>query len=164
MEIRLLANYAGGAELYSIVKSYWDAIGVDTSITVLEAGAFWSQLVGKTYTDAIPSAWGNTRMEGAMAAHTSGYLYNYSAVSDVHVDEVWAEARTIVDLGERNALLKELGLYIIDQQYWLHMPTPQVYMLWQPWLKGYNGEVAWGTVNGWYGMYRFAWIDESLQP
>jgi peptide/nickel transport system substrate-binding protein len=164
MEIRVLANYAGGAELYSIVKSYWDAIGVDTSLTVLEAGAFWSQLVGHTYTDAIPSAWGNTTVAGAILAHTTDYLYNYSVVSDAHVDEVWDEARTIVDVEERNALLKELGLYLIEQQYWLHMPTPQQYMMWQPWLKGYNGEVAFGTLNGWYGMYRFTWIDQSLQP
>lgn len=164
MEIRLLANYAGGAELYSIVKNYWDAIGVDTSLTVLEAGAFWSQLVGKTYTDAIPSAWGNTSWGSASHAHGCDYLYNYSVVCDPHIEEVAEQVSTIVDVEERNAILKELGLYIIDQQYWLHMPTPQVYLLWQPWLKGYSGEVSWGTINGWFGMYRFTWIDQSLQP
>ncbi len=163
MKIQVLANYAGGVELYSIVKNYWDAIGVETSIEVLEAGAFWSGLVGKTYQDAMPSAWGNTRIEGAMAAHTCDYLYNYSVVCDEHVDEVWTEAREIVDEEERNQLLKDLGIYLIEQQYWLHMPTPQVYMLWQPWMKGYSGEVAFGTLNGWYGMYRFTWIDQELQ-
>ena len=164
MEIRLLANYAGGVDLYSIVKNYWDAIGVDTSITVLEGGDFWSQLVGKTYTDAMPSPWGNTAIISALVAHMCDYLYNYSVVCDPYIEEIREQVSTMVDVEERNPILKELGLYMIEQQYWLHMPTPQVYMLWQPWLKGYNGEVAWGALNGWYGQYRFAWIDQSLQP
>ncbi len=159
MNIQLLATYAGGSELYSIVKSYWDAIGVETTLDVLEAGAFWSVLVGHTYQDAAPSAWGNSAISGAMHAHSTDALYNYSVVADPYIDEQWAAAQEIVDEVERNLLLKELGLYIIEQQYWLSLPTPQQYMLWQPWLKGYSGEVAFGTVNGWYGMYRFTWID-----
>jgi peptide/nickel transport system substrate-binding protein len=163
MKIQLMANYAGGVELYSIVKSYWDAIGVETSIETLEAGAFWSNLVGKTYQDAMPSAWGNSSVLGSRYAHTCGYVYNYSVVCDDHVIEVWTEAEQMVDEEERNQMLKELGLYLIEQQYWLTMPTPQVYMLWQPWMKGYSGEVAFGTLNGWFGWYRFVWIDRALQ-
>jgi peptide/nickel transport system substrate-binding protein len=163
MKIQVLANYAGGAELYSIVKSYWDAIGVNTTIEVLETGAYWSAVVGKTYKDAVPTAWGTGTMESAMAAHNPTYLYNYSKVDDTHINEVWLAARETVDLAARNKMMKELGLYIIEQQYWLNMPTPKQHILWQPWLKGYNGEVSFGTVNGWYGMYRFTWVDQKLR-
>jgi peptide/nickel transport system substrate-binding protein len=163
MEIRVLAGYAGGVELYSIVKNYWDAIGVDTRLTILESGAFWSQVIGKTYTDAVPTAWGNTLMINAMHAHTTGATYNYSRVSDPHIDETWARAQGIVDVKERNALLKELGLYIIEQQYWLHLPTPLAYVLWQPWLKGYSGETNFGNLHGSFGALRFVWIDQDLR-
>jgi len=58
LKIQLLGGYAGGAEVYSIVKSYWDAIGVETTLELLESGAYWSVLIGHTYKDMTVSAWG----------------------------------------------------------------------------------------------------------
>lgn len=161
--INLLANYAGGAELYSIVKSYFDAIGVDTTISVLEAGAYWSVLVGHTYKDMTVSAWGNSHPNGGIAANTAGYLYNYSIVNDEFVEKERVEINKIVDVNERNVRLKALGQYLIEQVYYVELPSPYGYAFWQPWLKGQNGEVQHGAANNWYGFAKFSWIDKDLK-
>jgi len=159
----LQGTYAGGTDMYSVVKKYWDDIGVRTTLQIDDATAFWSRLVGHTYKDTSPCAWGNTSPSGGLYAHYGGYLYNYSVVKDAKIDAALTATNQILNDVERDAAYKEIGLYIIEQQYYINMPTPYGYSLWYPWLKGYNGEVAWGTLNGWYGMYRFTWIDQTLK-
>jgi len=159
----LTGTYAGGVDLYSIVKDNWDAVGVKTTLQVLEAGAFWSVVLGRTYQDTVATNWGYGTLINAMQAYDPTYPYNYSKVNDPHITQVWTDAQKMTDITARNKVLKDLGVYMIDQVYWLNLPTPQVHMLWQPWVKGYNGEVSFGTANGWYGMYRFIWIDQKLR-
>jgi len=159
----LQGTYAGGTDLYSVVKSNWDSIGIKTTLLVDDATAFWSRLVGRTYKDTSPCAWGNSSPQGALAAHLSTYLYNYSKVNDPKIDKAYYDAAAEINDAKRDVIYKDIGQYIIGQQFYINLPTPYSYAFWQPWLKGYNGEVAWGTVNGWYGMYRFSWIDQSLK-
>jgi len=161
--INLLPGYAGGVELYSIVKSYWDAIGVETELQVLEAGAFWSVLVGHTYTDTIVCAWGNTSPAAGIWAHRCDYLYNYSVVCDEHVDETFDKILATADPDERTQMYKELGVYLVDQQYYIDLPSPYGYSFWQPWIKGYSGEVYHGANLNWWGMYKYLWIDQDLK-
>ena len=154
---------ARNVEILSIVKSYFDAIGVETELNVVESGAYWSVVVGHTYKDMSISSWGNTLPIYGLVANQCGYIYNYSVVCDERIDERREKILETLDPQERARLYKEIGPYIIEQQYYIQLPVPFGYIFWQPWLKGYSGEIAFGTVNGWYGMYRFVWVDHELR-
>jgi len=65
-------------------------------------------------------------------------------------------------LKERSARQKALGLYLIEQQYYIEMPAAYGYIFWQPWLLGQNGETQHGSANNAWGFMKFAWIDKSI--
>jgi peptide/nickel transport system substrate-binding protein len=161
--INLLPGYAGGMELYSFVKEYFDAIGVETTLLSAEFSAYWTAVIRHTYTDMSVSAWGNGHPSGAVAANSCGYGYNYSVVCDDYVESERQAINVIASEAERNARLRELGFYLIEQQYYIELPSPYTYIVWQPWLKGQSGEIIHGSLNNWFGYLKFSWVDSKLK-
>jgi hypothetical protein len=43
------------------------------------------------------------------------------------------------------------------------MPLPNNYIFWQPWLRGYSGELGIGHVWGYEGFWQYVWIDLDLK-
>jgi hypothetical protein len=66
----------------------------------------------------------------------------------------------MVDLQQRNAALKALGLYAFEQCFDIQLPLQFGYQVWQPWLKGYSGE---SSSMPTYVPVQYAWIDQSLK-
>jgi hypothetical protein len=45
----------------------------------------------------------------------------------------------------------------------IDLPVEWTYNLWQPWLKGYQGESALGVAMSGQGMLNWLWVDQNLK-
>jgi len=157
--------YEPWTDLVSVIKAYWDAVGVETEINVLEVAALYGaayahniedvMFMGYTHTDVSWSAYLTTETGDY-------YTVNWGCVNDPYIDELHTNVRQTIDEAERRPLMKELNLYIIDQAYDIFAPTQYQYHFWQPWLKGYHGESS----TGWYSQLEFVnyvWVDQDLR-
>jgi len=125
----------------TIVKSYWDAIGVKTTINVIESGTFYPRLYGKNYDQTAIVAWGNSSEESVLGwCWRTDILYNYGKVSDPVIDEAWDTTRITVDPDERAAVYREAYLHGMAQAWDICLPQPIDYVFWQPYMHGYFGE------------------------
>ena len=143
-----------------IVKNYWDAIGVSTTVNVVESGAFYQSLYGKTYLQANICSWGNTSEYSTIGwAWYTGRIYNYGMVSDKTIDTAYDLALDTVDTAARNKILHDAGLYGISQCWDYELPAPYDYVFFQPWIGGYAGEYP-DLVEG---FQAHIWLDPAIQ-
>lgn len=156
-KLELLApSTAKAVDLAQIVKAYWDAIGVETTVKVLEVGTFWSCMYGWRYDQTAKAVWGNTNpFIMADVCYYANRLYNFSKVDDPHIIEVSELLHKTIDPGEHDRIFKELEPYVLRQCWNIILPLAYTYVFWQPWMKGYNGE--------WWGGFSYRWLDLDLR-
>ena len=143
-------------DLAQIIKMYWDAIGIETNVNVLEGGTFYSRMFGWRYDQTALVHWNNTNpfYMTDVAYHTDR-MYNYSKVSDTRIDETSILLQQEPDPEERARIFKEVEPYVLSQCWNIALPLAYHYVFWQPWIKGYSGE--------WYGGFSYRWLDLDLR-
>lgn len=59
-------------------------------------------------------------------------------------------------------MMKDYALYVLDQSWYIVLPGPNGYNMWQPWVKNYHGEVDIGPCTRLiWGNY--VWVDQDLK-
>jgi|SaaInl7_200m_RNA_FD_contig_71_329903_length_4969_multi_5_in_0_out_0_2 peptide/nickel transport system substrate-binding protein len=149
-------------DLLAAVKSFLAKVGVNLKIDVKEKGAMYSLLIKKQYKEA--TIWDlHSYQPFRFIDILKGDLSNMVMVNDPVVQNLHAETlKNYRNESERRALLKEKIPYILDQAWWAQLPMPQVYTMWQPWLKGYGGETDVGYFNT-GNWVTWAWVDQGLK-
>jgi peptide/nickel transport system substrate-binding protein len=157
---------AADADQLSLVKDYWAKIGVDLDIQVKEYAVFialtWT---GKQHKHMV-LMWESLGYPYKLLYQQPGFLHNASMVNDPYINEryttIWAfENMQKPDI--RDKALKECMLRALSQVYGIQLPTPYIYYMWQPWLKGYDGGVdAVGYCN-WGLWVKYAWVDQDMK-
>jgi peptide/nickel transport system substrate-binding protein len=143
-------------DLAQIIKQYWDAIGVETTVKVLEVGTFYSRMWGKRYDQsAITHQYNANPFYIPDVHYGTGKIYNYSKVSDPYIDEMSLKLMKTPDPDERSEMFKEIGVHVLRQCYNIPLPLANNYVFWQPWVKGYSGE--------WWGIGNYRWLDLDLR-
>ena len=160
--------YADAADITSIVKEYFMAVGVDMEIVVHEGGAFGAVIYGRQYEDLIYSYWGNADPSSALTHAHGGVpssIYAFSNVVDPLAEEYTDAVKVIVDPEERNALTRAENLRQMELCWEVMLPAASGYAFWGPWLKGFMGEVGVGPTAemGTLGIYRYMWMDLDLK-
>jgi peptide/nickel transport system substrate-binding protein len=154
--------YAPQEELLSIVVSYWAKVGVDVKLDMKELGAFYGMWVQHTvpelmlfsFIDDTPRSMNNWRPANIM---------NQGDIIDPVLDKAYADVEiNFFDMDEIGRIYRELTLYVLDQAWNVVLPTPYNWVLWQPWVKGYAGELSTGCWDL-YKWMRFLWIDQDLK-
>lgn len=159
--LQIPGGFSDIVDLSAIVKDQWAKIGVNVDIKVVESGSFYNQLYGHLQDTPVICHWSNAApWTFAMSAYKTGGLYNYGQVADKYLDDEFVRIQGIVDLKQRNAALKALGLYAFEQCFDIQLPLQFGYQVWQPWLKGYTGESS--TMPA-YVPPQYAWIDQALK-
>ena len=97
-------------------------------------------------------------MTGAVAPSPPNYFYH----SDPWFVEKANEAAAGMDLVKQAAILKELGVYYIDQAIEMSAGTPYFLNCYWPWVKNYYGEIDCGLQNQ-EPMLSLIWIDKDLK-
>ena len=159
----------GDVDLLSIVQANWMEVGVEVELKVLESGAFWSVVMGHTVPQISASYWGSAAPYSVLS-HKYMYiggtprLWNTTHTYDPYVEETFAALKATIDEAERLRMLKELNIYVMEQAYDTSLPCPDSYIMWQPWLKGYHGEMEIGPSDDHQvGLTEYFWIDQDLK-
>ena len=134
-----------------IAAAYWAEIGVDVEIEVL------------TQAESIERR--DSRINKGMVGSVGGSLYDPVAfVGHLRSDSTWnrgihqwPEVDAMVDaalaattIEEQQRLIKEADMYMIEKNWQIWGPRNPTFMLAQPWLIGYNGELGhWAVGDMW---------------
>ena len=156
-------------DLLQIIKSYFAAVGIDMTINTMDY-ASWNTMVRAKKHDQLaynnslgftfPPLMGFRRFQS-----TSGN--NWCDVNDPAWDALYLKALAATSLSDTKSLVVQGNTYMASKQWEISLVTPNVFALYQPWLKGYNGQQF--SISGssgilWIGFYgaRF-WIDQNLK-
>ena len=99
---------------------------------------------------------------------TTGNGSNYVMVSDPVFDAFYPKAIGYTNIADIKQVVRDANEYVVRQHFIISLLCPNVFGLYQPWLKGYIGqtESVTGTTTGplQLGFYasRF-WIDQTVK-
>ena len=94
----------------------------------------------------------------------AGVPQNFGNFVDEVIEEARAEADAAgLDLFAQTRPMKRIFPYILEQAYKLTLTSPYWYIVWQPWVQGYNGSVFNLQLNSYKGWVKYAWIDQGLK-
>jgi len=160
-----VVTYADYVDEVSIIKDYWEKIGVDLEIDVREF-AVWTGITQRKKQEEMvyPGSSGVGSQPAKFSNFYSvGYL-NYSLVDDPRCKEA---IEALDKLGwdyyeEYPKILKDLFPYILGECWSVLMPGRYTYKFWQPWVQDYSGEGSVGYYNG-VNWINYVWMDEDLK-
>ena len=146
-----------------IAAEYWKAIGVDVEIDVVDGAGLTAgrmdPAVEGMFTAIMAVTWSPTAAI-RQSYSTGGWVGTRVKDSDYDAMVDAAEAATTVE--EQKRLVREGDMYAIERHWYIWGPMVPSFILHQPWLKGYNGEIDLGSVS--YGqIYARLWIDSEMK-
>ncbi len=161
-----------GIDVMSLVKGYLADVDIDMEIEVMEPVTFGNVLWVRSFPGFSYISWSNNAIDDAFGwAHGGwvskagvGSVYAFSNVVDPVAQETYENLIVTVDAEEQSRIRREECLREIDLVWEIPIPTPAWYLFWQPWIKGYAGEVGVGPdpyENS--GVFRYVWIDQDLK-
>ena len=147
-----------------LVANYWREIGVEVELHTVDA------------TQATVLSEQNTSdgMIGGVTAQaysayprvcwwTTVHKNNSSAGSDPEIDELCERSEVATTIEEQNRAYKRVNMRLSELQWFLAGPVTPQFNVAQPWIKGYNGEVA-ISINGQYStVLTRVWVDQDLK-
>ena len=166
-KIQVVAQ-ATNVDYLSIIKFFWEQIGVEMEIKVLESGAY-SNILNTRQSD-------ETIYNGGFP----GFIRLGSFVSDVYsnssmidtLDEVKFFEPYVIQLkdlffeGNEEELYRvyreEIADHVLSRVYVIPTPSTATYIFWQPWLENYYGAASLGWTS-WPQYSKYVWINQELK-
>ena len=147
-----------------LIISYWNKIGIDVEIDIVEGGVFWGRRRDGEFemitSEAAVRGW--SPLGWHLTRFLTGAEWRTCNVSDPDYEAIYEAATAATTIEELNRLCKELNQYVIEKFWLIWGPMAQQFVATQPWLVGFNGERALG-----YGQYHTIftrlWIDSELK-
>ena len=146
-----------------IAVAYWAEIGVDVEIEVLTNAEF-QEMSGRTNKGMISSIGGSLYDPVAYVGHLRSdstwnrWLHQWPEL-DAMVDAALA-ANTIE---EQQRHIVEADMYVIEKHWQIWGPRSPTFMVAQPWLTGYSGEIGHWAVGDQWTTHSRLWIDSELK-
>ena len=140
----LVFDSSGDADLLNILLSSWSAIGIKINVTTLDATS-WLAYVTNGKNDGLAmrssSAWyGSTPGIRQLTQLQPGYGTNWIMVNDPTFTAFYDQALAASTIEQQEAINKAANDRVMRQHYAISLLHPSLYALYQPWLKGYNGQ------------------------
>ncbi len=148
----------------AIMIQFWDAIGVDVELEVVDGAAFGPMIQAADYEGMI---WFITGWNAPLPVTTIGWqatgAYNNATGHSVEeYDAMIAAVGAATTVEQERQLIREADRYLIENHLYLWGPImPQVAVT-QPWIVGYNGENRLGDVDS-YVIFARLWIDHQMK-
>ena len=160
-------------KLLAIVKSYFAAVGIDLEIIPLETASFVSYVLNGRKNDQLVQRSASslglaTEPIRQLERFRTGAVPNYLMVSDPVFDAFLPKAMAAVNVDDIKQIVRDANEYVARQHFAISLVQPMQYSLYQPWLKGYNGQFfAVSAASGGPPLYFFYparfWIDQKLK-
>ena len=163
-QARVLCSSAYVDDL-SVIKAYWEKIGVDLKIDVRDAAVVTSMLNRKKQEQMYYP--GRASLANIPVKFSIFYTVGFQNYNR-RIDPRWEEAAKAMDaLGwetytEYSKILKPVFQYILEQAWSIVLPGKNTYKFWQPWLKDYHGDNGIGWLNG-SNWLNFIWLGQELK-
>lgn len=154
-EIILLQQASRQLDFAQILQETWAKAGINLKIQTVDGGAYANMVFGRSYSELVLC-----EIYGDYPRCLDFPLFGPMSLSYVN-DPVINNAREeikphfMINMPEADRIHRELMPYIIEQVYYIPLPTAYSYNIWWPWLKNNYGE-----------FFRFAkyfWIDQELK-
>ena len=167
------ADASWDLNLLKFVKPYFTEIGIDMEIRIMNPAAYNDFVrLGRKHDQLAYSAGTLGRTHAPfMQLHrfqTGDAIANSLMVSDPVFDAFYPKAMAANSIDEVKQVLRDANERVARQHYAISLLTPKSFDLYQPWLKGYNGQF--GATCGHMGspqrLFFFParlWIDQELK-
>ena len=152
------------ADYLSIIKDYWQKIGVTMEIQALSGGAWTNVLNNRLHDQAIYSGGypGYIRLGTFVGDNYSNAAY----VNDPFLVSKQTQLQDLFFAGKQDEVDRvyrdEIAPYVLAQAYVVPTPSAYTFNLWQPWLKNYYGARSLGWTD-WPQYIKYVWIDQELK-
>lgn len=149
-------------DLYSLVKDYWSKIDVELDLDVREQATYNSIISKRQHEELAPGA-GSLSQPRLMISWVPDNRYNVCYIDDPYLNDAYAQIQGLFwDQKAQDVILTDAGIYAQEQVYTIPLAAPLSYTFWQPWVKGYSGELgsAYTIIQD---HVRFIWIDQDLR-
>ena len=149
----------------AIIMQFWDAIGVDVELKIVEGAAFGPMTADASLYEGM--LWFITGFNAPLPVTTVGWqatgaYNNATGHSASEYDAMIAAIGSAKTVEEERQLIQEADRYLIENHLYLWGPImPQVAVT-QPWIVGYNGENRLGDVDS-YVIFARLWIDQAMK-
>ena len=152
------------ADLFSIIKADLAKVGIELDLQVREVGAYNSLAYGREFTNMIRGSIDCTVEYSFWPRLGAGVPQNFGNFSDPLIEEARAEADSAgLDLYAQTRPMKRVFAHILDMTYKITLTSPYVYVVWHPWLKGYDGSVFCLQLNTYKNWTKYAWVDQDIK-
>ena len=141
----------------AMLQEFFAAIGVTADLRIMEEATVQAMGFDRSFEGLI--AHGVQARPQVFNDMTCDHAYNFGGFCDEKFTADWAKAKTTPDIAQRDALLKELMVYLNSLCPWIQMPTGAEWTAWWPWVKNYSGETSFGFHK--HNYWAYAWIDED---
>ncbi len=152
-------------DILSVVAAQWAEIGVKVELDPREYAVFRTVMNSHAYEDMIfwPPILG--KPYHLYYSDPAVARLNLAGVNDPIVNEARSrimDFEAFKDPTKRDAVMKEIAVYENEQVHKFTLPVPDTFVVWQPWVKNFHGEVRLGA-GGCYDWTRFIWVDQALK-
>ena len=147
----------------TILLKYWADIGVDCKVNVQERRTATNLRKRVAYNGMIADDNSVQLPWRLLTRETTGNSSNSTGFGDPAYDKKMADLLATTAIDEQNKKIRELGVDNMRLAVRIDFPTPYVYNYWQPWLKGYHGEVSLGGSFVQGPILARVWVDQNLK-
>jgi peptide/nickel transport system substrate-binding protein len=160
-----ITSSRGNLDLLQAIQAYLADIGVDMEIKVMEHTVFRSFLKSDER-DAMANAgpYGSIglsmQLNRVLGRRYSKQGSNSTFNNDSYYDELYGKFTTSLDMEERREIMIEADMYSVEKHWSLNLFPTVNYNIYQPWFKGYSGEVL---IHGRGFIFARWWIDQDLK-
>ncbi|MBI4283635.1 MAG: ABC transporter substrate-binding protein [Chloroflexi bacterium] len=171
----IVPNVAANMAIAEVVKAQWAKVGVDLELQPRENAVFtsittaprsWEEMVMNPFTGVSFPQWLTfLHLRGQSAGGHNPSGIDVPPGSDPVVEKTYQEIlkNVIVNTPESARVYRELVPYLLEQMFVIGVPVPYSYTIWQPWVKGYEGEIWHVSLTSNKIWAKYMWIDQDMK-
>ncbi|MBI2852741.1 MAG: ABC transporter substrate-binding protein [Chloroflexi bacterium] len=171
----LVSNRSEDLDTSQILVAMWAKVGVEVVLDVKEYAVWISARQGLAYEDfalstvglIFPFGWNQNNHLRTNSSNIPRVNIGADGVpgSDPAIEGPHQEIQkyAFVNMDKAAEVYRtKLGPYLESQVYFIGLPSPYLYTIWQPWVKNYAGELDQSPIYG-AEWLRYAWLDQDLK-
>ena len=152
-------------DLALLATNYWDQIGVDVTVNrIADLTVRHNRFVEASHDGMIQGPPRHRQVDPLSAALScfAGDPARCTGLTDPVYNAKVEEAKAEKDYDEYRRIIRELDLYASAELWTAYLPMTPLYMLHQPWLMGYRGELG-GGIEEMVELLPYLWVNQELK-
>jgi peptide/nickel transport system substrate-binding protein len=153
-----------GQDILEILQSYFKAINVDMELRLMDSVGFQNFVfAGKQDQMIFRNWWGMYAPVDVPIGifYSKGSTPTTTRVSNADYDALYEEFKKVQDETEAQRILREAQKLSLENHWTVGLFPLVNFNIWEPYLKGYSGELLFAMQQYWY--WARLWIDQDLK-